>query len=138
MNQLPESLKNLNFLVTDDYESMRIMIATHLRELGVNNISFANSGNNALAIIKSRLTAADPVQFLLTDLAMDDGDGIELVRQLRTVNELKKLPILMITSKSDVSLVIDAAKAGVNNYIVKPWQTEELMKKIIDTYNKTR
>ncbi len=137
-DSLPGEIVNLNFLVVDDYESMRIMIASHLRDLGIKNISFSSSGNAAAEFILKNENGPSPVQFVLTDLAMDEGTGIDLVKKIREKSNLKNLPVLMITSKSEVSFVIDAARAGVNNYIVKPWQIEELKKKIIDTFSKAK
>lgn len=134
--QLPENVKKMRFLVTDDYESMRIMIGAHLKELGVQHIAFCASGNEAVAFVKSKFGTPEAIDFILTDLAMENGTGIDLVKALRAEANFKKLPVLMITSKSDVSLVIEAARAGVNNYIIKPWQVDEFMKKIVDTLTK--
>ncbi len=138
MSTLPEAIRNKQFLVTDDYESMRMMIAEHLKELGVEKILFASSGNQALKIIKQNLGKPEQIEFLLTDMIMEDGNGIELVKAVRADATLKSLPVLMITSKNEVGLVIEAVKAGVNNYIVKPWQLEDLSKKIIESQRKIK
>jgi two-component system chemotaxis response regulator CheY len=135
---LPEAIRKKQFLVTDDYESMRVMMAEHLKQLGVEKILFASSGNQALKIIKQNQGKSEQIEFLLTDMIMEDGNGIELVKAVRADATLKSLPVLMITSKAEVSLVIDAVKAGVNNYIVKPWQLEDLAKKIIDSQAKIK
>ena len=138
MTTLPEAIRKKQFLVTDDYESMRVMIAEHLKQLGVEKILFASSGNQALKIIKQNQGKSEQIEFLLTDMIMEDGNGIELVKAVRADVTLKSLPVLMITSKAEVGLVIDAVKAGVNNYIVKPWQLEDLAKKIIDSQAKIK
>lgn len=138
MTTLPEAIRKKQFLVTDDYESMRVMMAEHLKQLGVEKILFASSGNQALKIIKQNQGKSEQIEFLLTDMIMEDGNGIELVKAVRADATLKSLPVLMITSKAEVSLVIDAVKAGVNNYIVKPWQLEDLAKKIIDSQAKIK
>jgi two-component system chemotaxis response regulator CheY len=138
VSTLPEAIRNKQFLVTDDYESMRMMIAEHLKELGVEKILFASSGNQALKIIKQNLGKPEQIEFLLTDMIMEDGNGIELVKAVRADATLKSLPVLMITSKNEVGLVIEAVKAGVNNYIVKPWQLEDLSKKIIESQRKIK
>lgn len=114
------------------------MMAEHLKQLGVEKILFASSGNQALKIIKQNQGKSEQIEFLLTDMIMEDGNGIELVKAVRADATLKSLPVLMITSKAEVSLVIDAVKAGVNNYIVKPWQLEDLAKKIIDSQAKIK
>jgi two-component system chemotaxis response regulator CheY len=138
MIQLPQNIRSLQFLITDDYESMRIMIADHLKQLGVEKILLATSGTEAMQIIKSKMGTPEEIQFLLTDLVMENGSGIDLVKAVREEGSLKKLPVLMITSKSEVGLVIEAVKAGVNNYIVKPWQLEDLAKKINDSWVKVK
>ncbi len=138
MNELPEGIRKKQFLVTDDYESMRLMIAEHLRQLGVERILFAKSGNEAVKILTDNYMKENNIDFLVTDLVMEDGTGLELVKKIRASISFKNLPILMITSKAEVSLVIECVKAGVNNYIVKPWQIEDLAKKIIDTAAKVK
>lgn len=138
MSTLPESIKKKQFLVTDDYESMRIMIGEHLKQLGVEKILFASSGNQAMKIIKQNQGKPEQIEFLLTDMIMEDGNGIDLVKAVRADATLKSLPVLMITSKNEVGLVIDAVKAGVNNYIVKPWELDDLSKKIIDSQAKVK
>jgi two-component system chemotaxis response regulator CheY len=122
----------MKFLVTDDYESMRIMIGDHLRQLGVENITFASSGNEAFTILQSKVGKPDEITFILTDLIMENGTGIELAKKVRAEAALKHVPILMITSKAEISYILEAAKAGVNSYIVKPWKLEDLAKKIVE------
>lgn len=137
MSKLPDVIRTKQFLVTDDYESMRMMIAEHLKQLGVEKILFAASGNEALGIIKKNQGGPQEIEFLLTDLVMENGTGLDLVKGVRAEG-FKGLPILMITSKAEVNLVIEAVKAGVNNYIVKPWQIDDLAKKIGDSWTKVK
>jgi two-component system chemotaxis response regulator CheY len=129
---IPASLKAKHFLVVDDYESMRAMVSEELRKLGVTKITFASSGSEAVSKI-SQLDSTDPVQYVLSDLVMENGNGIELTSQIRQKLNKKNLPILMITSKAEIAYVLEAVKAGVNNYIVKPWEEEEFIKKLIES-----
>lgn len=138
MISLPAEIKSKCFLVTDDYESMRIMIGDHLKQLGVVKIIYATSGNEALETLKKNLGGPNQIEFLMTDMIMDNGSGLDLVRGLRAEAAFKKLPVLMVTSKSEVNLVLEAVKAGVNNYVVKPWQIEDLAKKIVDSVAKVK
>ncbi len=138
MSKLPDIIKTKQFLVTDDYESMRMMIAEHLKQLGVEKILFAKSGNEALELIKKNAGGPQQIEFLLTDLVMENGTGLDLVKGVRAEANFKTLPILMITSKAEVNLVIECVKAGVNNYIVKPWQLDDLAKKIADSWTKVK
>lgn len=132
---LPAHIASKHFLVCDDYESMRTMISDSLKQLGVTKISLAPSGNEGFKIIKEKLSS-DPIQFVITDLMMEDGNGIDLVKHIRADAGARHLPILMVTSKSEVSYVLESVKAGVNNYIVKPWAQEDLVKRIIDVDEK--
>ncbi|HXH73577.1 MAG TPA: response regulator [Bacteriovoracaceae bacterium] len=138
MNKLPDDIRLKRFLVVDDYESMRIMVADHLKQMGVENIQFCKSGNEALALINNLAGTPTQIEVLLTDLMMDDGSGLDLVKGLRSQPKFKSLPILMVTSKAEVAFVIACVQAGVNTYIVKPWKIEDLNKKIIDTVNKAK
>lgn len=130
---LPDHIKNKHFLICDDYESMLTMIIESLNALGVKKITTASSGNKGFKALQDKL-ASDPVEFIMTDLMMEDGSGIDLVKLVRgdANPKVKSLPILMVTSKSEVNFVIESIKAGVNSYIVKPWSIEDLHKRIIE------
>jgi two-component system, chemotaxis family, chemotaxis protein CheY len=138
MSTLPEAIRQKQFLVTDDYESMRLMIGENLKQLGVQKILFAESGNKAFKILKENLGKPQQIDILLTDMIMEDGNGVELVKAVRADPALKDIPILMITSKAEVGLIIDAVKAGVTSYIIKPWQLDDLAKKITDAMAKAK
>lgn len=130
--ELPSKIKAKHFLVTDDYESMRVMVSDSLKSLGITKITTASSGNEGYQTIL-KLMATDPIEFVVTDLMMENGSGIDLTKQIRADDKTKHLPILMVTSKSEISFVLESIKAGVNNYIVKPWTMEDLHKRLIDT-----
>jgi len=132
---LPAHITSKHFLICDDYESMRTMITESLRQLGVTKVSAAISGNEGYKIIQEKL-ATDPIQFVITDLMMEDGSGIDLVKLIRADAKARHLPVLMVTSKSEVSYVLESIKAGVNNYIVKPWALDDLEKRIIEVDDK--
>lgn len=138
MATLPDDIKAKRFLVVDDYESMRIMIAEHLKQMGVQNIRFAKSGNEALALINKVAGTDQSVEVLLTDLMMDDGSGLDLVKGVRGNPAFKSLPILMITSKAEVGFVVACVQAGVSTYIVKPWKIDDLQKKITECLAKVK
>jgi two-component system chemotaxis response regulator CheY len=129
--------KNKWFLVVDDYESMRMLISDHLSQLGFRNVILADSGDEALKTIIGNLNTEKQIDFLITDLIMENGTGLDLIKNLRALDNLKKLPILLITSKSEVSLIIECVKAGATQFIVKPWSIEDLEKKICECLNKS-
>ena len=129
---LPASLLSKHFLVVDDFESMRILVSDELRKLGISKISYASSGNEAIQKIKD-CDQTDPIQYVMSDMVMANGNGIELATAIRQTLNKKNLPILMITSKSDIANVLDAVRAGVSNYMVKPWTEEEFIKKLLES-----
>jgi two-component system chemotaxis response regulator CheY len=134
--ELPKKIKEKHFLVCDDYESMRVMVSDSLRALGVSSITTASSGNEGFQILLDCQQRGVPVEFIVTDLMMENGSGIDLARAVRGNPLTKHLPMLMVTSKSEVSYVLEAIKAGVNNYVVKPWSAEDLLKRLIEVDTK--
>ena len=126
------SLLSKHFLVVDDFESMRMLVSDELRKLGISKISYASSGNEAIQKIKE-YDQTEPVQYVISDMVMANGNGIELITAIRQTLNKKNLPILMITSKSDIANVLDAVRAGVSNYMVKPWSEEEFIKKLMES-----
>jgi two-component system chemotaxis response regulator CheY len=130
--QLPANIKGKHFLICDDYDSMLVMMGDSLKTLGVTKITSAKSGNTGFQTILKKITEGNPIEFVVTDLMMEDGSGIDLVKQIRANPTTKHLPVLMVTSKSEVSFVLESIKAGVNSYIVKPWTVEDLNKRIIE------
>lgn len=136
MTMLPEDVKIMNFLVTDDYASMRMLISQDLKKLGVTKIITATSGIEALGIIKKNFGTQNEIQFVLTDMMMPNGTGLDLTKGIRAIPALKKLPILMISSVDDVGNMLDCVRAGINNYIVKPWEIADFSRKITDSIKK--
>ncbi|MGE3609974.1 MAG: response regulator [Bacteriovoracaceae bacterium] len=130
MSEVSDSIKKKQFLIVDDYETMRILVKTDLQKLGISKVFVSKSGNEALNIIKSKLGTSEQVEFVITDMMMPDGTGLELTKGIRAIPELKKLPILMVSSIAEMNHIIECAKAGINDYIVKPWEIEDLSKKI--------
>jgi len=128
---IPASLISKHFLVVDEYESMRVMVSDQIKAFGIQKITFASSGNEALKKIVE-LESSYPIQYVLSDMMMKDGSGIDLVTGIRKELGKKNLPVLMITSKSEITTLLDAVKAGISNYIIKPWEEEDFAKKLVE------
>jgi two-component system, chemotaxis family, chemotaxis protein CheY len=122
---MPASL-DIKILVVDDFATMRRIIKNILKQLGYNDIDEADDGAAAIAKLKS--TKFD---FVITDWNMPNMSGLELVKAIRSDENIKSIPILMVTAEALKENIIEAVKAGVNNYIVKPF-TAEVMKEKID------
>ncbi|MCB1562232.1 MAG: response regulator [Alphaproteobacteria bacterium] len=119
--------KNMNVLIVDDYNTMLRIIKNLLKQLGFNNVDEATDGAMALEKIKNK-----PYGLVISDWNMEPMTGIQLLRSIRGSGEsYKDVPFIMITAESKTENVVEAKKAGVNNYIVKPFNAETLKSKIV-------
>ena len=118
-------MSDLKILAVDDSPTMRRIILNTLKRAGFNEVAEASDGKDALAKLK-----VDKYDFIITDWNMPEMDGLTFVTNVRADPELKALPVLMVTTRSVKEDIIEAMKAGVNNYIVKPFTPETLAEKI--------
>jgi len=117
--------KNMKILIVDDFSTMRRIIKNLLRDLGFSNTQEADDGLTALPMLK-----AGGFDFLVTDWNMPGMQGIDLLKEVRADAELASLPVLMVTAEQKREQIIEAAQAGVNGYIVKPFTAQTLKEKI--------
>lgn len=117
--------KDIKILVVDDFATMRKVVKNLLKQAGYENIIEAEDGVAALKILKSQ-----KVDFVISDWNMPNMTGIELLKTVRADEEIGKIPFLMVTAEALQDNVIAAVKAGVSNYIVKPFTAEVLNEKI--------
>jgi len=115
----------MKILIVDDVSTMRRIIKNLLRDLGFNNIREAADGSTALQMLQN-----DNIDFLVTDWNMPGITGIDLLKAVRADETLSALPVLMLTAESNREQIIEAAQAGVNGYIVKPFTALTLKEKI--------
>ena len=117
--------KDLKFLVVDDYSTMRRIIKNLLHDLGYANVSEADDGNTALPMLQN-----GSFDFLITDWNMPGMAGLDLLKAVRATEKLKKLPVLMLTAEAKREQIVEAAQAGVNGYVIKPFTAQTLKEKI--------
>jgi len=117
--------KNMRVLVVDDFSTMRRIIKNLLSDLGFNNSVEAEDGHSALAVLRQ-----DQVELVITDWNMPGMSGIELLRAIRADPRLRALPVLMVTAEAKRDQIIEAAQAGVNGYIIKPFTAQTLEEKL--------
>ncbi|WP_250657676.1 chemotaxis response regulator CheY [Alkalimarinus coralli] len=117
--------KNMKILVVDDFSTMRRIIKNLLRDLGFTNADEADDGNTALPMLQT-----GKYDFLVTDWNMPGMTGIELLKAVRADDNLKGLPVLMVTAEAKRDQIVAAAQAGVNGYVVKPFTAAVLKEKI--------
>ena len=117
--------KDLKFLVVDDFSTMRRIIKNLLHDLGYPNVSEADDGKTALLMLQ-----AGGFDFLITDWNMPGMPGLELIKAVRADAKLAKMPVLMLTAEAKREQIIEAAQAGVNGYVIKPFTAETLKEKL--------
>ncbi|MFL0808949.1 MAG: chemotaxis response regulator CheY [Agarilytica sp.] len=117
--------KNMKILIVDDFSTMRRIIKNLLRDLGFTNTQEADDGSTALPMLKS-----GDFDFLVTDWNMPGMTGIDLLKEVRSDGKLASLPVLMVTAEAKRDQIIEAAQAGVNGYVVKPFTAQVLKEKI--------
>ncbi len=115
----------MKILIVDDFSTMRRIIKNLLRDLGFNNTSEADDGNTALPMLQN-----GSFDFLVTDWNMPGMTGIDLLRAVRADENLSHMPVLMVTAEQKREQIVEAAQAGVNGYIIKPFTAQTLKEKL--------
>jgi two-component system chemotaxis response regulator CheY len=115
----------MKFLVVDDFSTMRRIVRNLLKELGYSNTEEAEDGVVALHMLRN-----DKFDFVVSDWNMPNMTGIDLLKNIRADENLKSLPVLMITAEARKENIIEAAQSGANGYIVKPFTAATLDEKL--------
>lgn len=118
--------KNMHILIVDDYKTMLRIVRNLLKQLGFENVDEAYDGQMALTKLRERKFG-----MVISDWNMEPMSGFELLKQVRGDAALKDTPFIMVTAESKTENVIAAKQAGVNNYIVKPFNAETLKQKMV-------
>lgn len=117
--------KDMKILIVDDFSTMRRIIKNLLRDLGFSNTQEADDGQTALPMLKT-----GDFDFLVTDWNMPGMTGIDLLRAVRADDKLSSLPVLLVTAEAKRDQIVEAAQAGVNGYVIKPFTAQALKEKI--------
>ncbi|MCD6281795.1 MAG: chemotaxis response regulator CheY [Deltaproteobacteria bacterium] len=123
--------KDIKVLVVDDFSTMRRIVKNILRQLGFNNIVEADDGTTGLGVLQK-----EKIDLIISDWNMPKMTGLDLLKAVKSDDALKDIPFLMVTAEAQQENIIEAVKAGVSNYIVKPFTAETLGKKIEQVFNK--
>ena len=118
---------SMPILVVDDYQTMIRIIRNLLKQLGFDDVDDASDGSAALTKLKEKKYG-----LVISDWNMEPMTGYELLKEVRSDDQLRTTPFIMVTAESKTENVIAAKKAGVNNYIVKPFNAQTLRSKIED------
>ncbi|MDD3553997.1 MAG: chemotaxis response regulator CheY [Deltaproteobacteria bacterium] len=116
---------NLKVLIVDDFATMRRIVKNILTQLGFKNFIEADDGSTAWDILQK-----EQVDFIVSDWNMPKMTGIELLKKVRADERFQNLPFLMVTAEAQKENIVEAVKARVSNYIVKPFTPETLSEKI--------
>ena len=114
----------MKFLVVDDSATMRRIVINSLKRIGYDDCIEAGDGAEALETLDSS------VDLVITDWNMPNMGGLDFVRALRERDDVKEVPVLMVTTRSVREDIMRAAQAGANNYVVKPFTPQVLKEKI--------
>lgn len=116
---------NTRILIVEKNRTMLRLIRSLLNDFGYTNIDEANSGSAALEYLRDNKT-----NLIISDWNIEPMSGLELLRQVRAEEEFKRVQFIMITAQAKIENVIAAKQAGVNNYIVKPFNAATLRAKV--------
>lgn len=116
---------SLRVLVVDDQTSVRQMTRLTLEQIGVKLIHEAGNGNEAV-----EKASLQPLDLIISDYNMPEMDGLGLLRAIRGHPSARRVPFILVTGRGDRELVVKAAQAGANNYVVKPFTADILRTKI--------
>ncbi len=116
---------NMKVLVVDDFATMRRILRNILKQIGFTNINEADDGKSALKMLRK-----ERFDLVMCDWNMPEMPGIELLKAVRSDEELKDLPFVMVTAEAQKENILEAVKAGVSNYVVKPFTAETIGEKL--------
>ena len=118
------SLKStLSIMVVDDMSTSRGLITMALDEIGINNVDFKSDGQSALTAL-----AARPVHLVISDYNMPGLDGLQLLHGLRTNRSTQRIGFILVSGRLDDNIVATGRKLGMNNFIAKPFNTQQMRK----------
>lgn len=117
--------KNMPILIVDDYKTMLRIVRNLLKQIGFENVDEATDGSAALTKLRDK-----DYQLIISDWNMEPMTGLQLLREVRSDSKLQETPFIMITAESKPDNVSEAREAGVNNYIVKPFNADTLRAKL--------
>lgn len=121
----------MKILIVDDQDSILRIIKGLLLELGFNDIRTASNGEKACLLLKQ-----EKIEMIISDWNMPHMSGLELLKQVRSDPKLLNIPFVMVTAEAEKDNIVEAIKAGVDQYVVKPFSADDLKKKMDLAYKK--
>ncbi len=124
------------FLIVDDFSTIRKILKKSLNDLGYTNIEEANDGNTAYPILQRGLELNSPIQFVISDLKMPGMNGIDLMRACKNNPELKSIPFMLTSTKSEQQELAHSIKEGLSDFAMKPFNVADLKGKLGRVWSK--
>jgi two-component system, chemotaxis family, chemotaxis protein CheY len=122
---------NMKVLIVDDFATMRRIVRNVLKQVGFTSMLEAENGKAALKVLKK-----ESIDLVMCDWNMPEMPGIDLLKAIRSDDGLKNIPFVMVTAEAQKDNIIEAVKAGVSSYIVKPFTAEIVTEKLNAIFNK--
>ncbi len=132
------SERNIKILVVDDFELARQMLKNILTGMGFQNVEEADDGKTAYSKIKSAIDAKQPFQLVLSDWHMPIVSGYEFLKLIRSNDQSKTVPFIMVSAECETEAIVSALQAGANDFICKPINEDVITKKIGRVLNKQK
>ncbi|MEZ4871833.1 MAG: response regulator [Bdellovibrionales bacterium] len=124
---------NTKILIVDDMLMMRKLVQKSCKDIGFSDFILASDGDEAWKILNEN---ADSIGLVISDWNMPNLTGLAFLKQVRADAKLKDVPFVLLTAESEAAQVAEAIQAGVDNYIVKPFNVVTLKEKLEQTYKK--
>ena len=115
----------MRVLIVDDFANVRWILRKILKRNGFTNVTEADNGKSALKVLKK-----EKFDLILCDWTMPVMSGLELLNKVRSDDELKNIPIVMVTAEAQTDNIAEAVKAGVSNYVMKPFKAETIIETV--------
>ena len=122
---------NLKILVVDDMESIRQMVKANLKTIGLQNIVEAVDGQDAFEKVVAEKRSDAPFELVISDINMPRCNGIELLKKIKGSDDLKSVPVLMVSTVNEQDVILKAISEGASNYILKPFDQDILREKLL-------
>lgn len=133
---IKEINKNIRILAVDDCATIQTMMVACLNELGFENITLADDGEEAINLVSKRLKDGTPFELIISDIRMPNMNGIDFLKLVRGAMNNKEVPFLMVSAENDQATVLDAISNGVDQYIIKPFDSRQLAEKLEKVFAK--
>jgi two-component system chemotaxis response regulator CheY len=133
----PKVFPDLKILIVEDIDSVRKRMLDILKGMGFKNITCAEDGNEALALLLAENACEKRFHLVISDINMPKMNGLRLLKKIKSNPLLKSTPVFMVTARDEMECVMKAIDLGASNYLIKPFDQEKVREKIMELfYNK--